>query len=38
MKISDKYEVKADELNVIVREKFIPEKGKKSRNTSMEAY
>lgn len=29
MKISDKYEVKADELNVIVREKFIPQKGKK---------
>ena len=28
MKISDKYEVKADELNVIVREKFIPQKGK----------
>lgn len=30
MKISDKYEVKADELNVIVREKFIPKKGKKA--------
>ena len=30
MKISDKYEVKADELNVIVREKFIPQKGKKA--------
>ena len=30
MKINNNYEIESDELNVIVKEKFIPQKGKKA--------
>ncbi|MFR4997410.1 MAG: hypothetical protein ACLUDK_09355 [Clostridium paraputrificum] len=30
MKINNNYKIESDELNVIVKEKFIPQKGKKA--------